>query len=134
MKSSTAFTIGELAGRFGLPTHVLRHWETAGLLSPPRTAGGRRYYGPADVTRIALILQGKELGFSLEQIHEVLGTDDPLARRAALRAQHVALTERITSAEAARQALAHAIDCTSEDFFTCPHFRRKLADRIPAER
>ena len=32
-------TIGELATRFGLATHVLRHWEDEGLLSPARRAG-----------------------------------------------------------------------------------------------
>ena len=30
------YTIGELAARFGLATHVLRHWEDMGLLSPAR--------------------------------------------------------------------------------------------------
>jgi hypothetical protein len=35
-------TIGELAARFGLATHVLRHWETKGLLSPARRVAGRR--------------------------------------------------------------------------------------------
>jgi DNA-binding transcriptional MerR regulator len=38
------FGIGELAGRFGLATHVLRHWEAAGLLIPAARVGGRRQY------------------------------------------------------------------------------------------
>lgn len=36
MKSSEALTIGELAQRFGLATHVLRYWESMGLLKPAR--------------------------------------------------------------------------------------------------
>ncbi len=39
MKSSP-WTIGELAARFGLATHVLRHWEDVGLLTPSATPAG----------------------------------------------------------------------------------------------
>ncbi|GAA0901130.1 MerR family transcriptional regulator [Virgisporangium aurantiacum] len=56
MKSSGTVTIGELAHRFGLATHVLRHWETMGLLTPDRDGAGQRRYGRADLTRVALIL------------------------------------------------------------------------------
>ncbi|AXB47798.1 MerR family transcriptional regulator [Amycolatopsis albispora] len=130
MKSSE-YTVGELAGRFGLPTNVLRHWEAEGLLTPERTAGGQRRYRKSDVVKVALILQGKELGFGLAEIRRVLTTGDPADRRAALREHHAALTKRIEEAEAARAALGHAIACTSDDFLECAHFRRRLAERIP---
>jgi MerR family copper efflux transcriptional regulator len=48
-------SIGEVAARFGLPTHVLRHWEAEGLLTPAR-AGGRRRYTDADLYRVAAIV------------------------------------------------------------------------------
>ncbi|WP_375546898.1 MerR family transcriptional regulator, partial [Streptomyces gossypii] len=46
MKSSEdsgagVMSIGALAARFGVATHVLRHWESKGLLHPGRDAGGR---------------------------------------------------------------------------------------------
>ncbi|MEV4460634.1 MerR family DNA-binding transcriptional regulator [Microbispora sp. NPDC049633] len=41
MKSSATIGIGEAAARFGLATHVLRHWEYVGLLTPSRVAGDR---------------------------------------------------------------------------------------------
>src|ERR687897_477065 len=50
------YTIGQLADRFGLATHVLRHWEDMGVLSPVRRTAGRRVYGPVHVARIAEIL------------------------------------------------------------------------------
>jgi len=131
MKSSPEYTIGELAHRFGLPTNVLRHWESVGLLTPPRTAGGRRRYGEPDAVRIALILQGKRLGFGLPQIRRVLDTDDPADRRTALREHHEQLTCRIAEAQAARELIGHALECTSEDFLYCPHFRDRLADLVP---
>ena len=41
---SEEMTIGELAARFGLATHVLRHWEAMGLLTPAARVNGRRRY------------------------------------------------------------------------------------------
>jgi DNA-binding transcriptional MerR regulator len=64
MKSSE-MSIGELATRFGLAPHVLRHWESMGLLTPNRETGGQRRYDDADLARVAMILMGKEAGFGL---------------------------------------------------------------------
>ncbi|MEU7915795.1 MerR family transcriptional regulator [Microbispora bryophytorum] len=55
MKSSATIGIGEAAARFGLATHVLRHWESVGLLTPARVAGDRRRYGPGDLFRVAVL-------------------------------------------------------------------------------
>src|SRR5260370_15811352 len=82
------YTIGELAARFGLATHVLRYWEDMGLLSPARRGAGRRGYGPAHMTRVAEIMLGKDAGFSLEQLRELFAAPDrdrrPEGRRAPL--------------------------------------------------
>ncbi|MBK8375230.1 MerR family transcriptional regulator [Sphingorhabdus sp.] len=50
-KSADAFlTIGELAERLGVRTHILRYWEEQfPMLEPLKRAGGRRLYRPADV-------------------------------------------------------------------------------------
>lgn len=53
------FGIGELAARFGLATHVLRHWEDEGLLLTAARVGGRRRYDDAQVARVVMILRGK---------------------------------------------------------------------------
>ncbi|MGN9842638.1 MerR family transcriptional regulator [Nonomuraea sp. H19] len=65
MKSNTTRSIGDIAERFGLATHVLRHRETMGLLSPARIGGDRRRYGPDDLYRVAMVLRAKEAGFSV---------------------------------------------------------------------
>ncbi len=124
-------TIGELAGRFGLATHVLRHWETIGLLAPARRANGRRRYGEADLTRVALVLRGKEAGFSLEHMREVLAAPDPSTRRALLERHHAELERRIAEAQASKEMIEHALDCPSEDFLDCPYFKQMVAARIP---
>lgn len=59
MKSSP-MTIGQVAGHFGLPAHVLRHWESVGLLSPVRVEGGRRRYARDDLFRVASIVRAKQ--------------------------------------------------------------------------
>ena len=62
------WSIGELAERFGLETHVLRHWEAEGLLDPERDSGGRRRYRESDAYRVAPIVASKAAGMRLDQI------------------------------------------------------------------
>ena len=58
--------------RFELPTHVLRHWESMGLLAPERDAAGRRRYREDDAYRVAAIVSSKAAGMSLDQIRSLL--------------------------------------------------------------
>jgi MerR family transcriptional regulator, copper efflux regulator len=70
MKSSSdrTWSVGEVAERFDLPTNVLRHWESVGLLEPARDSAGRRRYGLDDVSRVAAIQRSKAAGMSLDQV------------------------------------------------------------------
>lgn len=68
-------TIGELAADLGLTTRTIRFYEQKGLIAPSRK-GVARYYGRRDRARMRLILQGKNLGFSLEDIAEFLSLYD----------------------------------------------------------
>lgn len=65
------FTIGELAVAFGVTTRAIRFYEAKGLISPPRK-GTARSYSRRDRARLKLIQQGKNLGFSLEEIRDWL--------------------------------------------------------------
>jgi MerR family copper efflux transcriptional regulator len=130
MKSSDGWTIGELAHRFGLATHVLRHWESVGLLAPERDGGGQRRYGEDDLMRVAGILLAKETGFGLRETRALLDTGDPTGHRDRLR-QHVArLEERIAAATAAKELIEKALACPLP-FGECPHARAEIAARIP---
>jgi len=65
--------IGELAKRFGLNTKTLRYYEEIGLLPTARAEGsGYRLYSEADAERLAFVLKAKRVGFSLDEIREVL--------------------------------------------------------------
>ena len=71
--SSRTMHIGELAERTGLSLRTIRHYDEVGLLpATGRTEGGFRVYAENDVERLTLIKQMKPLGFSLEEMAEIL--------------------------------------------------------------
>ncbi|MEV6429835.1 MerR family transcriptional regulator [Nocardia sp. NPDC051463] len=121
------FTIGALAARFGLATHVLRHWESMGLLQPAGRVSGRRRYVQDHVVRVAMIVRGKAAGLSLEQLRKMLDAPDRAARRTVLARQYEELGVRIAEAQASQRMIEHAMACEAEDFTQCPTFRQLVA-------
>ncbi len=67
--------IAELARDFDITTRTIRFYEDQGLITP-RRAGQRRVYAPRDRVRLKLIMRGKRLGFSLEEIREIIDIYD----------------------------------------------------------
>ncbi|WP_269581641.1 MerR family transcriptional regulator [Roseibium sp. Sym1] len=65
------YTITQLTQEFDITTRTLRFYEAQGLVSPTRR-GRQRLYTPGDRTRVKLILRGKRLGFSLNEIREMI--------------------------------------------------------------
>jgi DNA-binding transcriptional MerR regulator len=124
------YTIGELAARFGLATHVLRHWEDVGLLSPARRVAGRRVYGAAQVTRVAEIMLGKDAGFSLEQLRELFAAPDLGRRREVLRAQLAQVRQRIARLTLSQTLLEHGLRCPHADYQSCPRFQAMVLARL----
>ena len=70
-----SYGIAELAWEFDITTRTVRFYEDKGLLSPERD-GQRRIYGPRDRVRLKLIMRGKRLGLSLEEIGELMDLYD----------------------------------------------------------
>lgn len=132
MKSNATMSIGDVAERFGLAPHVLRHWEEMGLLHPVRIGGERRRYVSDDLYRVAVILRGKEAGFSLDEIREMMTTSDPAERRAVLLRRRTELARHIAAAQASLELINCALDCDHEDFSSCPHFQTMVTERISA--
>lgn len=122
---SAGVAIGNVAQRFGIAPHVLRHWEDEQLLHPGRDAAGRRRYGPDEVVRVAAILASQSAGLSLEQIRTMFDTE--ATGRRELLEQHLAdLERRRAELEVAREVTAHALDCRAHDLTTCPRFRESV--------
>ncbi len=68
-------TIGEMSAEFGVSLRTLRFYEDRKLLRP-RREGHTRLYGPTDRLRMQMIVKGKQLGFTLTEIAELIGTQE----------------------------------------------------------
>ncbi|BDH55288.1 MerR family transcriptional regulator [Tsukamurella sp. PLM1] len=72
--------IGQVAEATGLSLKTIRHYDEVGLVEPSeRSPGGFRLYTSADVERLLVIRRMKPLGFSLEQMRDLLAALDTLA-------------------------------------------------------
>ncbi|MGE0797866.1 MAG: MerR family DNA-binding transcriptional regulator [Lautropia sp.] len=73
MESGTC-GISELAREFGITARAIRFYEDRGLLAPQRTGPGgqRRIFSQRDRVRLSLLLRGKRLGLSLDEIRSLL--------------------------------------------------------------
>jgi DNA-binding transcriptional MerR regulator len=70
-------TISELAASAGVNVETIRYYERKGILpQPPRTAAGYRQYSDTDRWRLAFIRRAKLLGFSLQEIAELVGAGE----------------------------------------------------------
>lgn len=109
--------IGELADRTGLSIRTVRHYDDVGLLHPTgRTEGGFRLYSDDDLQRLLVIRRMKPLGYSLEQMAELLGILDGLqvadgAERNRLQAQ---LDAYVVDTEERRAKLACNLEWADE--------------------
>lgn len=128
MKSSP-FSIGDVATRFGLATHVLRHWEDIGLLAPERDGADRRLYRDDDLVRVAVILRSKAAGMTLDQIAVLLDEQAPSRHR--VLEDHIAdLDRRMVEMQRSREMTEHALRCRSHDITECQRFRSLVADVV----
>jgi MerR family redox-sensitive transcriptional activator SoxR len=127
-------TIGELARRAGVTAPALRYYEELGLLpAPARISGQRRY--PASAARLAAaILLYSDAGFTLAEQKALMAprAGTPGWRQLAQR-KLAELDEQIARAQAARQAIRHALRCPHEDITQCPHFNAGLTARLAGQ-
>jgi MerR family transcriptional regulator, copper efflux regulator len=73
MTTHAPLTISAVARRARVPLDTIRYYERRGLLpAPPRSAGGYRQYSPDAVRRLTFIKRAQALGFTLEEIAELL--------------------------------------------------------------
>ena len=95
--SSTTMHIGELAERTGLSLRTIRHYDDVGLLpATARTDGGFRLYAETDYDRLMVVKAMKPLGFSLEEMAEILMLLSPSAGESAA-GSATEITERLAS-------------------------------------
>ncbi|WP_040662123.1 heavy metal-responsive transcriptional regulator [Nitrococcus mobilis] len=84
MDTARAVRIGALAHRVGVATETLRYYERLGLIAPiARSAANYRLYGEVAERRLLFIRRAQALGFSLEDIGELLSLHHRAGARAA---------------------------------------------------
>lgn len=99
--------IGELAEETGLSLRTIRHYDDVGLLpATTRTDGGFRVYTETDLARLLVIRSMKPLGFTLEQMAELLDTIGRLDGSDPAPDDEALLASYISEAQSKREKLA----------------------------
>jgi len=77
MQEKTGATIGALAETAGVNVETIRFYQRKGLMpEPEKPYGSIRRYGAADLARVRFIKSAQRLGFSLDEIGELLKLED----------------------------------------------------------
>ncbi len=118
--------IGQLSRATATKVTTIRFYESIGLLAaPPRTASGRRTYGPADIQRLRFIRNGRRLGFSIDEIRSLINLAENPAQdcsaASVIAARHLEDVEsRLAQLALLRDELAAlTLTCTNEQIANC---------------
>lgn len=119
--------IGQAAKASGVSAKMIRYYESIGLIARAyRTDSGYRNYGDQDVHTLRFIRRSRDLGFTVEQIGELLALWNDRGRASAdvkaLALSHIAgLKAKIHELEAMTRTLEHLADhCTGDERPDCP--------------
>jgi DNA-binding transcriptional MerR regulator len=121
--------IGEVAERAGMSTSRIRYYEARGLLPEPERAAGKRRYGEEVFRRLAIIDAAQRVGFTLEEIRDLLGSRDELAHE---RLRQLALLklpqldDLIARASSVRRVLKICSRCDCESIDVCRMFDDRM--------
>ena len=126
-------TVGELAKLTGVAKSALRYWEGLGLIPAPARVSGQRRYAKAAVDLVGMILLLRDVGFSLGELRQLLGSQAGEAWRNLAQRKLADLDEQIAKAQAAKEALAHASYCPHDDITTCRNFANAVAGRLAGQ-
>lgn len=119
--------IGEAAKVSGVSAKMIRHYESVGLFpQAARSESGYRQYSDKEVSTLRFIRQSRDLGFSIEQIRELLGLWQNRRRpsrqvRALAQAHILELDEKLKEIQAMKATLEHLVHCChGDDRPDCP--------------
>lgn len=94
--------IGAVAERTGLTVETIRFYETEGLITPSRDAGGRRRYSPVDITGLEVVQALRNTGMGIKEIRQFATSVAPPAGGDG--------AERLTALRASMQDLLEVLD------------------------
>ncbi|MCX4657169.1 MerR family transcriptional regulator [Streptomyces microflavus] len=121
--------IGEVAARTELSLRTIRHYEETGLVIPSaRSQGGFRLYTETDIARLMVIRRMKPLGFTLDQMRDLLDATDRLDSDDALdTGERETLLERVRTYQ---QAAAEQVEKLRIQLERAEDFATTLAARL----
>ena len=119
--------IGEAAKASGVSAKMIRHYESVGLFpEAARTESGYRQYADREVSTLRFVRHSRDLGFSIEQIRELLGLwhnrKRPSRQVKALAQAHLReLDAKLSELNAMKGALEHLVEfCAGDERPDCP--------------
>jgi MerR family mercuric resistance operon transcriptional regulator len=126
-ETDAVFAIGALAKQSGVNIETIRYYERIGVMpKPARSAGGYRLYTADHVKRLGFIRRGRELGFRLEELRELLRLVDGHAYTCqevrALTLDHVAdIRQKIADLKRLERVMTGiAAHCSGKRIPDCP--------------
>lgn len=128
-ESMGRLAIGDVAQRAGTSASRIRYYEARGLLPEPEREAGKRRYGEEVFRRLAIIDAAQRVGFTLEEIGDLLGSRDELAHE---RLRQLALSklpeldDLIARATSVRRVLKMCSRCNCDSIDVC----RMFDDRV----
>jgi Cu(I)-responsive transcriptional regulator len=134
-----SMNIGQAAKTSGVSAKMIRHYESVGLFAQAmRTESGYRQYGDKEIRTLRFIRHSRALGFSIEQIRELLGLWQDRKRPSrlvrALAQAHIAeLDEKLKELQAMKATLEHLVHgCHGDERPDCPIID-ELEQAMPAD-
>jgi MerR family mercuric resistance operon transcriptional regulator len=123
---ATGFSIGELSKQSDVNIETIRYYEKIGVMpAPGRSAGGYRIYGADHLKRLSFVRRSRQLGFSLNEIRDLLRLVDghayTCAEVQALTLNHLAeIRRKITDLKRLKRVMADmAAQCSGERVPEC---------------
>ena len=112
------FTIGQVAKEGGVHVETVRYYQRIGLIAEPaRPTGGVRRYDQTIIERLRFVKRSQELGFSLDEVRQLLALDDGRSCRETRRlAEHklIVIEQRLSDLERMRKTLKSlVVECAS---------------------
>jgi len=108
-------SVGQVSAQLGVTVRTLHHYDEIGLVRPSeRSPAGYRLYTPEDLTRLQHVVVYRRLGFSLEEIAELLDAD-PAGVESHLRRQREAVSARLDDVHALITAIDRALETVMAD-------------------
>lgn len=119
--------IGALSKQSGVNIETIRYYERVGVMPKPRrSAGGYRMYGPDHLKRLTFVRRGRELGFSLDELRDLLRLVDGHSYTCAevheLAVEHLAeIRRKISDLRRLQRVMSEmAAECSGDRIPECP--------------